>query len=186
MSIITRDAYLRDEPAQKNFLSRELSADFQILSEVRGNNLLNQDRKVILDFLLKPKKHLVKIGFADAWFGIEAKHFPNPGDSGKFGKALWQSITYQQSSFPVEETVVRPYFVLLYSNYFQVNKDDDWDRLGLGMVRLAFHAKVGLFQFTAPGWKINFSCGNIYFSKNGSNFKKGKFNIDKTKIGNVS
>ncbi len=53
-------------------IQKILGADFELLPEVNGRNMV-EERKVRIDFLAYPKKHLIENGFDNRVFGIEAK-----------------------------------------------------------------------------------------------------------------
>ncbi len=168
--------------------------DFLILPEVKGEELLHH-KKVIIDFMLYPKLHLVKAGFDPKWFGVEVKHFGVAGETGKMSRFIWQSITYVQSKFQVDEKVVSPAFVLGFSDVYKVNDNNSSRDSGylsqlLGMLRLAGLAHVGTFDEISPsknnslgGWNIAFSSSS-YFRRVGNEYTRTKYNVFKENVGN--
>ncbi|MDA1330419.1 MAG: hypothetical protein O3B43_05080, partial [Chloroflexi bacterium] len=91
------------ENALKSDLISVISQDFEILEEVSGKVLVTQEA-VRIDYLAYPRPHIVEMGFAYKWFGIEVKYFPDfhNHDRGKKAKLIWQAINYAQSEFYVK------------------------------------------------------------------------------------
>ncbi len=112
------------EEELKEILEKTLSNDFIIEKDKPGFHLLEQ-RKVVIDYLLYPKKHLIDSGFDDVWFGCEVKSPVGKKEAHKklldFAK---QSIDYTESDF--EGTI--PVFVLMFpsmSHFFGDEGDGD-------------------------------------------------------------
>jgi len=65
-----------------------LESDFNILQEVEGVHIVEK-KKVRIDFLIQPKKHVIEAGFDDCWVGIGVKYFDNPAEQiGKVARLL--------------------------------------------------------------------------------------------------
>ncbi len=150
---------------------RCMGKDFFIMQEVSGFFLVDNS-KVRMDFLARPKSHLVENGFDDNWFGIEAKVFRPPKDgSGKLNKLAWQSTTYSQSKFAIPDGAVRPMFVLMciegdITDEYHANH---WKSI----VNFLQYANVGRLEVKDfHEWKIDFNA--LYFS---SSKGKGKSNV---------
>lgn len=117
--------------------------------------------KVIIDFLMYPKKHLLDKGFHAGWFGVEVKA---PGNDGakKGLQVAWQAITYSQSEFDD----IRPNFVLIYPPLAEF----------LGGQHEAYHvmcllqkANVGYIEINEKRgqWKIKFGANAYFYSDKG-------------------
>jgi len=103
------EALLTDE------LLLRLASDFEFKREVCGEHPISGNG-VRIDLLAKGKAHLVELGFTDEWFGIECKWADRlSGTTSKTTRMVWQSITYAQSLFTVDGTLVRPKFVAVYT-----------------------------------------------------------------------
>lgn len=90
-----------------------LADDFDLFEEVPGNNPL-ANKKVRIDFLANPKKHLIDRGFSNIIFGVEAKHISAENEPMKKIKNIfWQAITYRYSSFFLKEKLIKPEFILV-------------------------------------------------------------------------
>jgi len=167
--------------------------DFRIFSNVSGNYLVN-GKKVVIDFMLHPEKHLIELGFEPVWFGVEVKHFGEPGKTGKMSRFVWQCITYDQSEFKIENQILRPPFVLGFSDVEEINIDTDRDYYfqWYGMLFLAGLANVGMFYEIPPtknkplgGWRIRIST-STYFYKSSGKYYGQKYNIFKDNVGNCA
>jgi hypothetical protein len=106
---------------------------------------------------------------------------------------VWQCITYRQSEFCIDAEIIRPKFVLGFSDVEDVNTNADrvylyqWQ----GMKRLAGLANVGMFYEILPtknnpsgGWRIRFSSSTYFSFSNGRYHRLKNYNIFKRNIGN--
>lgn len=182
-----------EEKLQQELL-KTIQSDFVIYPQVEGRHLIYQTEKVRIDFLLYPKQHLIENGFDPIWFGIEVKHFGKIGETGKMSRFIWQCVSYVQSEFKVNEEIIRPAFVLGYSDVEAINKGTDREYLSqwIGMLRLAGLAKVGSFQKIKSsaynpngGWSIVFS-SSTYFTYSKGEYNRKNYNISKINIGNCA
>jgi hypothetical protein len=133
-----------------------MECDFLIKKDVPGQFLVDKT-KVIVDYLLFPKSHLVQKGFSPKWFGVEVKS-PDGEGAKKAIRVAWQSITYSQSEFEG----CRPEFVLIYpplANFFEKPGDAYY------LVCMLQKANVGYMEINPEKnrWKIKFGA-NLYFS----------------------
>jgi hypothetical protein len=179
---------------EKNLKTRLLELvelDFFILPDVTGKNLLYGNH-IIIDFMMFPKEHLVDAGFDPIWFGVEAKHFGVPGETGKMSRFVWQCITYAQSEYEIDEENIRPAFVLGFSDVFEINENQKEYIQWMGMVKLAGLAKVGFLReihqtnyYPNGGWRIKFSSSRYFQFANGE-YHRSNYNIFKTNVGNCA
>lgn len=154
-----------DESQLKAQIRPVLHKDFEVLEEVPGHFLVD-DTNVKIDFLMKPRGHLVERGFDDDWVGLEVK---SP-DTGAGIRLAWQAITYAQSSFNGR----RPQFVLVFphiDDFFPALKCEGptglYERSSGHEVKcLLQKANVGSFILFKNGrdWKIEFGAHQTYFS----------------------
>ncbi len=174
-----------------------VNTDFRVFPNVVGKDLID-DEKVIIDFMLYPKEHLIKAGFDPVWFGVEVKHFGISGETGKMAHFIWQCITYFQSMFKIDNTFERPAFVLGFSDVENVNpeRNDSFSQntrsQWIGMLRVAGFPHVGMIYEVLPtkykplgGWKIFFS-SSLYFRRTGDEYERMNYNIFKKNIGNCT
>lgn len=191
------------EQELKEWLESYFSKDFLISREVKGRHLA-EDVKVSIDYLLKPRPHLVTAGFDNNYFGLEVKYFrQEDGFTHKTSRGIWQTISYNDCEFYINEVTIKPKFSLLFSNLsfedelqlvksygFEFENDKfEWR----GMLHLANHANVGCLNIEGTrddnrGWKIRF-VGGVYFSsriyQGRSQYNKSNENvINKLRIGN--
>jgi len=103
-----------NKPALKKAFIDDFNQDFEIYSHVSGQNIVEQT-PVVIDFLIKPKQHLIDNGFDDGWVGVEVKHLKNYKQS-EINSLVWQTLSYAQSRFNIGNMQVRPMFVLMHSN----------------------------------------------------------------------
>lgn len=187
----------------KEWFELRLSKDFHISCEVPGRHLA-ENVQVRIDYLLKARKHLVDAGFEANPFGVEVKYFSQEaGFTHKTSRGIWQTISYNDCEFYVEERSVKPKFSLIFSNLsfqeelqlvknfgFEFENDKfEWR----GMLHLANHANVGCLNVKGSrdqyhGWEMQF-VGGTYFScgifKGEATYKKSNENvINKVRIGN--
>lgn len=100
---------IKPEPELKRDLVTLLANDFEMISEAEGRWPLDGSR-CLLDFLLRPKPHIVEMGFKAAAFGIEVKSPVSTESVKKLLDCVLQSYTYTLCEF----SGVRPDFVLIY------------------------------------------------------------------------
>lgn len=156
----------------KSLLLVRLSCDFILEPEVRGVNLVDQ-KQVVIDFLVKPKSHIIDNGFIDKWFGIEVKYIPNNGEEKKIKQALWQSVTYAQSSY----NGIRPPFVFLFTNDIGAYAIDAFHRQAILSVKsFCQFANVGSLEVNENGYRFSFGNQGYYrIGEDGMHYK-GKTN----------
>jgi len=100
---------IQTEPELKRDLVALLANDFEITAEAEG--LWPLDGSIcFLDFLLRPKAHIIEMGFGAAAFGIEVKSPVSSESVKKLLDCVLQSYTYTLCDF----AGVRPDFVLIY------------------------------------------------------------------------
>lgn len=192
-----------NEPELKKWLEDNLSRDFYIYPEVNGFHI-SERINVRIDFILIPKEHLIANGFDPSPFGVEVKYLKQEdGFTRKSSRALWQTISYMDSVFIINQQQIRLKFSLLFSNLsfhdevellrnygFRFENDRmEWQ----AMKNVANHARVGTLEINGRkddfvGWRIFFA-GGVYFSshyKNGeSTYRKSNENvINKVRVGN--
>lgn len=100
---------IKPEPDLKRDLVTLLANDFEMIPEAEGRWPLDGSR-CFLDFLLRPKPHIVEMGFKAAAFGIEVKSPVSTESVKKLLDCVLQSYTYTLCEF----SGVRPEFVLIY------------------------------------------------------------------------
>lgn len=164
------------EEAIKAELRPILAADFEVEEEVSGRFLID-NTPVRIDFLLRPRSHLIDLGIAPDWFGLEVKS-PLGKDSKKKGlQVAWQALTCAQSQFGDR----RPSFVAIYppiSEFFPFAKvlnestsrhydfnEAHWLKCFLQKANVA-----SFVVFPGPGrpsWRIEVGANGTMFSRNG-------------------
>jgi hypothetical protein len=96
-----------------NYFHQKLIEDFYMIHEVEGACNINHpaidNPRVIADYLLYPRQHLLNIGFADTWFAVEIKTLKT-----RWGAALQQAFWYTVSSFRVRDRLIVPGFSLAW------------------------------------------------------------------------
>ena len=100
---------IKPEPELKRDLVALLANDFEIVPEAEGHWPLDGS-KCLLDFLLRPKPHIVEMGFRAAAFGVEVKSPISSESVKKLLDCVLQSYTYTLCEF----SGVRPDFALIY------------------------------------------------------------------------
>ncbi len=149
-----------DEPAIKEAIIQSLGEDFILKPEQRGTHPLLQDR-VRIDFLAYPLPHLISGGFDEGWFGIEAKDIGD--DAKKLNKVVWQSITYAQSTFRVEDKAIRPMFVVVCVGQAPEHLQGRLPIVWPILFSFAQYARVGhLDLHPHRGWGLKFGAGRYY------------------------
>lgn len=167
---------INEEEAIKAELRPILSAYFDVEEEVSGRFLID-NTPVRIDFLLRPRSHLIDLGIAPDWFGLEVKS-PLGKDSKKKGlQVTWQALTYAQSQFGDR----RPAFVAIYPpiwEFFPVAKvlnkrtsrhydfnEAHWLKCFLQKANVG--SFVVLLGPGKPDWRIEVGAGGTLFSRNG-------------------
>ena len=191
------------EAELKFWFNKKLSSDFYIYPEVNGIHL-SENVNVRIDYILFPREHLVEAGFETSYFGVEVKYFnQESGFTHKTSRGLWQTISYNDSIFYLNNRKIKLKYSLIFSNlsfskelmliknYGHETENDklEWR----GMIHVANHARVGEFEIKGDkeeykGWSIKFS-GGTYFSStvynNESKYKKSNEDvINKLRVGN--
>jgi len=137
-------------------LEQFVKPNFDIRYNVPGRFLVDS-RKVVIDYLLFPKKHLINKGFSPNWFGVEVKSPDGKGEK-KAIRVAWQAITYSQSEFDGN----RPNFILIYPTLYDFFSTP---REAYYLVCMLQKANIGYFEINPDkrSWKIKFGA-NVYFS----------------------
>lgn len=187
----------------KNWFHEKLSTDFYIYPEVNGTHV-SENAHVRIDYILFPKDKLIKEGFKPAHFGVEIKYFNQENEfTHKTSRGLWQTISYNDSIFHLNNNKIKLQYSLIFSNlsfpnemalvknygYEMENDQLEWR----GMIHVANHARVGSLEIKGDrdeykGWTIRFA-GGTYFGSTICNDKE-KYNksnddvINKVRIGN--
>ena len=165
MSIAASSTFLMDmvgksESEIKQLLQNRLESDFEIRPDYPGLYLVDRKTKVIPDFLLKPREHLLAKGFNDSWIPLEVKELKD--DDNLSVRAAWQCITYAQSEFDGE----RPAFALIFPpwNFFLKNGAEC---IQAHCIRpLALIANVGELSFNKRNkWEIHAGGQRFFFSE---------------------
>lgn len=188
------------ETELKTWLETWISADFEVFTEVPGVHL-TENVGVKIDYVLKPKPHLIYAGFLPGPVGLEVKYLRQEDSfSSRASRFVWQAVSYTDCQFNLPDGPTRLPRVLLFSN---MSFEEEYDLLkGLApnvsenekakwtaLLELANHANVGnLVMYGGRenrlGWKIKFAAGK-YFS-----FIRSKYTLhnaqlfNKIRIGN--
>lgn len=149
-----------NEAELKKYLLMHFGKDFQVREEVEGHFLVDGS-KVIIDFLMYPREHMLDRGFHAGWFGVEVKS-PEKNGSQKGLQVAWQAITYSQSEFNNN----RPAFVLIYPPLAEF--------LGgqlhaYNVMCLLQKANVGYIEIDEKKaqWRIKFGANAYFYSDKG-------------------
>jgi hypothetical protein len=184
----------------RTWLDDWLHEDFDVWPEVVGKHLTEGSR-VKIDYILKPKDHLVRAGFKPGPIGLEVKYLPiEHGFSPKASRFVWQAVSYTDCEFDLAGKPVRLPRVLLFSNIsfdgergllkgidhsaFS-NDQAKWNAL----LELANHANVGALEIYGTrehyyGWRIAFATGT-YFRRRRNEYTLSDRNLfEKVRIGN--
>lgn len=170
------NAFMQEEYYKKQLI-KTLTDDFIIEEEVSGVYPIGNTR-VVLDFLLYPRKSLIERGFDSIYFGIETKSPISKNSGAKCIDAMWQAHTYSLSIF----NQITPAFVLLYPPpvdefvKYEFNNEKDSDSCNMAkltykhtLLRVMQRGNVGCLYIGDDEWRIYFGVGGSYFSS-----KKGK------------
>lgn len=168
------------EAELKTWLETWISADFDVFTEVPGVHL-TENIGVKIDYVLKPKAHLIDAGFLPGPVGLEVKYLRQEASfSSRASRFVWQAVSYTDCQFNLPDGPTRLPRVLLFSNMsfeeeygllkglapnVYENEKAKWTAL----LELANHANVGnLVMYggreSRLGWKIKFAAGT-YFSR---------------------
>lgn len=191
------------EPELKNWFNEKLASDFYIYPEVNGIHL-SENVNVRIDYVLFPKEHLIEEGFEPSYFGIEVKYFNQEnGFTHKTSRGLWQTISYNDSKFYLNNKEIKLKYCLIFSNlsfskelmliknygHEMENDQLEWR----GMIHVANHARVGALEIKGnkeeyKGWSIKFAGGTYFGStvyNNESKYNKSNEDvINKVRVGN--
>jgi hypothetical protein len=169
------------EDSLKTMARTRLKYDFHILEEVLGRHSI-YEKEVRIDLLLKPKERLVAAGFVDEWFGVECKWVEGiHGQTAKATKAIWQSITYAQSVFTVENKPVKPCFVALLTPDLAPPIATHISTL----FQLALYGNVAKMYFYRDGsWGIKFAY--IYARSDNGSYQINERQLPKYRAGSIA
>ena len=177
--LISKVNRLSTEEELKKWVLPHLEEDFEVFPEVAGKHLAGA--AVFIDFLLRPRPHLVKHGFVDGFVGLEVKYIAqDEGFSRKSSRALWQTISYTDSVFVVNGESVSLSFAALFCNLSFQNEAELLKSFGghqsendkaewRAMQLLANHANVRVLKMRGnrdawKGWSFSFAAGSMYFT----------------------
>lgn len=172
------------ENEMRIWLSKRLSADFEIEYEVMGRHLI-ENVLVFADMVITPRKHLIDSGFDNGFITIETKNPTN--DSGRLGQVLWQAATYAQSTFPPKG---RPLFSMVYPSIETfaatlARFNDDPSVVNIvttQMKHMGQFMNVGYFEWPkSGGWNIKIGGQRYYSTVDG----KGNTNLLKRYVGTM-
>lgn len=160
----------------KGLVYQRLSNDFYLRSEVVGKHWTG--KRVRIDFLARPKRHIASVGFLDRWFGIETKYIKPFGRGKQLNKLLWQAITYRNSTYYPSDLSLP--FVFVCFNFDGLENDAPIDSL----IRFCQYANVGTLRLKDLNYYFRFSAA--YFSFRDGIYFKCKGNVGlKRYIGNT-
>jgi hypothetical protein len=169
------------EEILKRKLRKGLEKDFFVFSEVPGHHSI-YNKTLKIDFMLKPKEHLIRAGFVDEWFGVECKWAEGvSGQTSKITRMFWQSITYAQGQFTVNDETVVPRFIAIYvPDSLEPSIEKHLNTLS----QLALYGNVGeLFFYRDGNWGIKFTY--LYARSNVDGFKISENRLPKKRAGHV-
>lgn len=164
-----------------NNLVNRLANDFTLKREITGKHLI-YGTSVRIDLMAKGKPHLLAVGFTEQWFGIECKWADRVGGTtSKMTRMVWQSITYSQSAFTIDNLDFIPEFVAVYTpDKLPLSIERHLDTL----LQLGLYANVGRMYFYQDGaWGIKF--GNIYSRSNKDGYYVNTSQLPKRRVGSV-
>lgn len=171
------------EQELKDFLSEFLKPDFHVAIEVPGQHIVEKI-SVVADYILRPKSHLVEMGFDDTYFAIEVKSPKRSDPHAQYRKALVQAASYADSRFSGK----RPLFTLIFPQadlFKPLNPEDLRHEVEVAAYfRIAQYFSVGDFRVhqAKDRWCIWFSGGRYFCSNRG----RGPHNLTKRYVGNIS
>lgn len=150
-----------------DYFYQKLIGDFYMIHEVKGTCNINHpaisDPRVIADFLLYPRQHLLDIGFADTWFAAEIKTTKS-----RWAEGLRQAFWYTVSTFKVKDRLIIPGFALAYRP-----NGDRYGESGIAQGEaISFgHLNAGvvkIYEGQHYNWEILFGCDRYARSFNDS------------------
>ncbi|MEL7641528.1 MAG: hypothetical protein AAGU21_17985 [Solidesulfovibrio sp.] len=180
-----------DESFYKQQVLSVLGNDFIIYEQVEGVFPIG-NIKVVIDFIVFPKNHLLEKGFEPIYVGIEVKSPTSKKPESKFIDAVFQAHTYSLSLFDGRHLA----FVLLYppiDDFIGLEKsnknqspsvDIEKQTFRVTVERMAQRANVGFLKIKDSSWKIFFSGQCSYYTSRGG--KKDIKNIGSVRyVGNT-
>lgn len=158
-----------NETSLKQAFLHDFVEDFDIQNDVAGQSVV-ESKAVVIDFLMRPKRHLVGRGFDDDWIGVEVKYLKNY-KLGEISALAWQSLSYAQSRFNVKGQKVRPLFVLMHTNLslnFQNSKANGVPDDSAGVISFVERGNVGWVERDPKyTWRIGFGSHGYFNMKYG-------------------
>ena len=164
-----------------------LQTDFILNEEVPGIHLI-EGVNVKCDFLVYPRHHLIGEGFDEGWIGIECKYIDaSQKHTKKINQLGWQSISYAQSKFHINNQTVRPMFVLMcVGGGLNMSVHVEWRTL----MHFVQYGNVGKLAFDRAGWDISFGGSSYFYSREYqgvTSYTKSKANIGRKRyVGNLA
>lgn len=171
----------KSEPEINIWFKEYFKEDFYMEAEVSGVHT-SEKQNVKIDYILKPKQHLIDNGFVNECFGVEIKYIdPESSDlAKKANKAIWQTISYNDCKFDLKnKRSIKPKFCMIFSNLsfnesrnlFKEFEHAHNYRIWFYYLLLANHANVGELRVKGTrdkptGWTFKFGNSGAYFNKN--------------------
>ncbi|MDY0281336.1 MAG: hypothetical protein RBR35_12335 [Salinivirgaceae bacterium] len=164
----------KSEIQYKKELPQILEADFHIEPNAKVIWPLGGKKKEV-DFLLKPKPHLVSNGFDAKSFAIEVKSPISKESVKKLLDCIIQSYTYSLCEYQGNH----PAFVLIYPdiekffeydfiNKYKKDPRNEFTRPEIGILRrLMQRANVGELIIDDTDYEINFAASRYFSSRKG-------------------
>ncbi|WP_286911955.1 MULTISPECIES: hypothetical protein [unclassified Pseudomonas] len=169
------------EAALISQLVNKIENDFEILREVPGHHPIYK-KNVRIDLMLRARPHLQDAGFTNEWFGVECKWSDSiHGAMSKVTRMAWQSITYAQSTFIVNNEHIIPSFVAVYTpdNLGRIIESHLETLLSLGL-----YGNVGrLYFYRDQSWGIKFA--SIYARSDSNGFYVKRNQLPARRAGSV-
>lgn len=168
----------RSEQELRAWLNAWIGEDFDFFEEVHGIHLTEQVR-VQIDYILKPRQHLVDAGFKPGPIGLEVKYLLQEDKfASRASRFVWQAVSYTDCEFEMPDGRIRLPQVLLFSNMsfegermllkgVEPNASENERAKWTALLELANHANVGCLVIDGPrekrsGWKIKFAAGTYF------------------------
>ena len=103
------------EEELKAWLEAWIGVDFEVFKEVPGIHL-TEHIGVKIDYVLKPKQHLISAGFLPGPVGLEAKYLRQEASfSSRASRFVWQAVSYTDCQFNLPEACLHDYQGSCYS-----------------------------------------------------------------------
>jgi hypothetical protein len=165
----------------KEHIRTTFEKDFRIHEEVEGEYVFEGEvRKVVLDFVLAPKPHLIdNYNFPKGFLGIETKHIKDETIP-EMSNLYIQCLTYKNTKFKGQF----PFAVFHYTNLNYIFHPETKDSKMHEVLSCTFgRINIGRLEIDEKGYAFIFHKNEVFFQLKNGKYKPAKRPLLKVSFG---